>query len=200
MKRWNVVLRLASLSVPEKIDTAKVIIFNMTGNEYFVSPTPALKEISKLADELQTAYEASRDSGKEETAFMNAKAFELVTELNVLSNYVEAVANNDTEIGDVIIFSAGMDVKRTTNRQEQQFAVKNLEHSGFVFITSKIERRASYVWQYSLDQVTWTDCNITRASSITIKELTPGSLYYFRVAVVTEEQGPWQGPISIIVT
>lgn len=93
-----------------------------------------------------------------------------------------------------------MDVKRSTNRQAQGFTVTNKLNDGFVFMTSRIERRASYVWQHSLDQETWTNCNVTRASTTTISGLTPGKRYYFRVAVVTDKQGPWQGPINIIVT
>lgn len=92
MKRWIVVLRLASQSVPEKVDTAKIVVLSMTGNEYFTTPTPDLKIINTLADELQTAFEASRDASKEQTALMYAKEYELVTQLNVLSNYVEAIA------------------------------------------------------------------------------------------------------------
>jgi Fibronectin type III domain len=200
MKRLVVVLRLGSQTIPEKIDTAKVIVLSMTGNEYFATPTPELKTITALADELQLAYEVSRDGTKEQTALMYAKEFELVTQLNVLSNYVQATANNDIEIGDAIIFSAGMDVKRPANRQDRKFRVRNTDMAGSVTVETKSEGRAGYVWEYSVDQETWTKCKFTQVSTTTITDLTPGSRYYFRVAVVTDEQGPWQGPINIIVT
>jgi hypothetical protein len=202
MRRWTVVLRLASLSVPEKIDAAKVIVLSMTGNRYFDTPTPDLKVITALADELQAAYEASRDASKEQTALMYAKEFELVTQLNILSNYVESIANNesDNEIGDAIIFSAAMDVKRQKNRQDRKFGVKNTSFAGKVLLETKGEGRASFTWELSLDQENWSNCSVTLQASTFIDGLTPGKRYYFRVAVVKGEQGPWQGPVNIIVT
>ena len=79
MKRWIVVLRLASRSVPEKIEFSRFIVQNMTGNALFSDPTPSLDVITQLAEELQTAYDNSRDAGKQQTAAMHAKEFELDT-------------------------------------------------------------------------------------------------------------------------
>ena len=201
MKKWNVTLRLASQSVPEKITYAGTVVASITENkELFPSPTPELKTITDLADELQLAYEASRDGSKTATSIMNTKVYELDVQLTALGSYVAVIANNNPERGDTIIISAGMEVKRTTERAPQEFVVVNTKHSGFVFITSKIERRASYVWEYSLDQENWTNCAVTRVARTSIGDLLPGKRYYFRVAAITETQEPWQGPISIIVT
>lgn len=200
MKKWNIVLRLASIAIPEKVDLALFIVKSMTGNEYFPKPSPELKTIFKIAHELQLAYTNSRDSGREQTAEMYAKEFELDIELIALSNYVQDIANRDNEIGDVIIFSAGMDVKREKGGRSRTFTVVNTSISGRVKLQAKAEGRASYLWEYSLDQENWTTGNITVQSSTVISNLTPGERYYFRVAVIKEEQGPWQGPVNTIVT
>jgi hypothetical protein len=200
MMRWNIVLRLSSRNVPEKIDFSRLIVNAMTGNEYFPTPSPDLKTISRLSEELQLAYEISREGTKEQTALMYAKEFELDTQLNVLGSYVEAIANNDSDVGDAIIFSAGMDVKGKASRQEQVFEVKNTAYAGIVDATSSAEPRASYLWEYSLDQENWSVGSVSNKANTTIKGLTPGKRYYFRVAIVKGEQGPWQGPIDLIVT
>ena len=68
-------------------------------------------------------------------------------------------------------------------------------------VVDRSEGRASYIWQYSLDQETWTTAKVTLKAKAMIEGLTPGKRYYFRVAaVLKDEQGPWKGPINIIVT
>ena len=201
MKKWNVTLRLATKSVPEKITFAGTVVTSMTENiELFPKPTPDLKTISRLAEDLQLAYEISRDGSKKATSIMNTKVFELDVQLSALGSYVTIIANNNADVGDTVIISAGMEVRQTSDRAPQEFAVENTEFTGEVFVTSKSEERASYVWEYSVDQLTWSSCSITRVANTIIDNLTPGNRYYFRVALVTERQGPWQGPISIIVT
>ena len=200
MKRWNVVLRLSSRSVPEKIDFTRHIVNSMTDNDYFKSPIPSLKSIAKLADELQLAYQKSREAGKEQTALKHSKDFELDTQLNILAGYVAAIANNNSDAGDSIIYSAGMVVKTKATRQGQAFEVKNAAYSGTVVAISSSEGRASYIWEYSLDQENWNTGSISITSKTTIEGLIPGKRYYFRVAAIKEVQAPWQGPVDLIVT
>jgi hypothetical protein len=201
MKRWTVVLRLASKTITEKADVGRIIVKAMEDNPYFPDPVPNLKTVTNLVNELQAAYDASRDASKEQTAKMYTIEFDLVTQLNALGNYVEGIANNDNKIGDTIIYSAGMEVKQKSTRPERKLTVKNTARSGFVVLTSRSEDRASYVWQYSLDQENWVYTDVTTHSNTTIENLKPGKRYYFRVAIVSNNiQGAWEGPINIIVT
>ena len=201
MKRWIVVLRLASQSVPEKIEFARLVVSSMKANKLFSDPIPGYDDITRLTDELQQAYEKSRDAGREQTALMHTKAFELDSQLTALGFYVQRIANENVENGDAIIYSAAMDVKRTGRTPERTFAVRNTPHAGVVVVVDRSEGRASYIWQYSLDQETWTTAKVTLKAKAMIEGLTPGKRYYFRVAaVLKDEQGPWKGPINIIVT
>ena len=200
MKKWKVVLRLASQSVPQKIDQARFIIKSMSDNDYFPNPTPKLTDVSKKVAELQEAYTASRDASKEATATMYNKEFDLDIDLIALANYVQDTANRENDIGDTIIYSAGMEVKMDGGSKTRSFGVQNTDIEGRVKLQAKGEGRAAYIWEYSLNQEEWEQASVTTQAATIIDGLRPGKRYYFSVAVTKEEQGPWQGPINIIVT
>lgn len=200
MKKWNVVLRLASQSISDKIVFARYIVSSMTNNDYFPNPTPALSTITQIADELQLAYEQSRDGSKLQTAIMHSIATKLDMQLKVLGNYVLAIANRDNDIGAAIIYSAGMEIKQENGGRSTAFTVANTIMDGLVKLYTKSKGRVSYVWEYSLDEETWTLASITIQANTIIKGLTPGKRYYFRVASIAKIQSPWLGPINTIVT
>jgi hypothetical protein len=201
MKKWNVVLRLSSQTIPEKIDQAHYILASMEKDkEMFPTPLPSLEKVALITQELQELHTASRGGGKEITAKMYAKIFDFELELNTLANYVQDIANRDNEKGDVIILSAGMEFKKMTGPETPKFEVENTKVAGRVHLKTKGEVRASYIWEYSLDQEHWMSGKITRKSKTTLDNLKPGNRYYFRVAIVKEEQEPWSNVIHVIVT
>ena len=61
-------------------------------------------------------------------------------------------------------------------------------------------KRASYNWQYSTDQKTWTTVPPTLQAKAGVSGLTAGTLYYFRVQPLlpTGEQN-WSDMVSFIV-
>jgi hypothetical protein len=201
MKKWNVVLRLSSLTVPEKIDQAHYIVAAMEKNkEVFPTPIPSLESILLITSELQDAYTVSRAGSKELTAKLNVKDFEFEIELIALGYYLQNIANRDNEVGDVIILSAGMDLKTFAVAGTRKFEVENTKMGGRVLLKTKSEGRVGYLWEYSLDQEHWIIGKVTITSRTILNDLKPGNRYYFRVAIVKEEQGPWSNVIHIIVT
>ncbi|MCO6500618.1 MAG: fibronectin type III domain-containing protein [Vicingus serpentipes] len=190
MKKWKVVLRLSSQSVPQKIDQARFVVKSMSNNVYFPKPYPKLATITEKAAALQEAYTASRDAGKELTSAMHAKEFELEIAMIALGNYVQNIANNDNEIGDVIIYSAGMEVRKPNGSLNKTFAVQNTTNEGRVKLHTKSEGRVAYIWEYSSDQEEWIQAGVTTQAATIINGLTPGKRYYFRVATAKAEQGP----------
>jgi hypothetical protein len=201
MKKWTAVLNLSSQSIPEKIDQAHYIVAAMEKNkDLFPTPTPTLEVITLITKELQDLHTASRGGDKELMAKLNAKYFDFNNELTSLANYVQTIANRDNENGDVIIISAGMDIKKMTRPAEQKFEVENTLTPGRVMLKTKGEGRASYIWEYSLDQELWMPGKTTLTSKTIFNNLKPGNRYYFRVAIVKEEQEPWSNVIHIIVT
>jgi hypothetical protein len=201
MKKWNAVLRLSSQTIPEKIDQARYIVASMEKNkDVFPIPIPSLEDITLIINELQDLHTASRGGDKEFVAKLNAKAFDFDVELTSLANYVQTIANKENEIGDVIIVSAGMDLRKMTGPRTQKFEVMNTKMPGRVVLKTKGEGRASYIWEYSLDQEHWTSGKTTLTSKTIFNNLKPGNRYYFRVAIVKEEQEPWSHVIHLIVT
>jgi hypothetical protein len=72
---------------------------------------------------LQGAYTASRAGSKRLTAKLNAKDFEFEIELIALGHNVQNIDNSDNEVGDVIILSAGMDLKTESVAGVRKFEV-----------------------------------------------------------------------------
>jgi hypothetical protein len=201
MKKWNAVLRLSSQTIPEKIDQARYIVASMEKNkDVFPTPTPLLKDMTLIISELQELYTVSRGGDKELVAKLNAKAYDFDNELSSLANYVQTIANRDNEMGDVIIVSAGMDLKKLTTPGTRKFEVVNTKMPGRVVLKTKGEGRASYIWEFSLDQELWMSGKTTITCKTIFNNLKPGNRYYFRVAIVKEEQGPWSHVIDLIVT
>lgn len=204
--KWLVKLGFSKLSTSEKIVTARAIVSQVTGNPHFPVPVPPLSQINSAILALESATTAAATGGSEETALMHARIRELDTLMGQLANHVEIKANTHPEIGDAIILSAGMQVKEHAGRNPNTFGIRNTALVGEVLVTSVAapNSRASYVWQYSLNPDnpnSWQTAATTIQSTVRINGLTPGKRYSFRAAVVTPTgQGPWQGPLNIIVT
>lgn len=201
MKKWIVVLRLGTLSIPEVISKTRFIVSSMTGNPYFAVPTPSLLAINAALHALENAADEAEGGGKEETALMHARRHELERLLTDEAHYVQRKANEDPEIGDVIIYSAGMEVKRSRGGSPRRLSAFNTETEGRVRVRTASEGRASYEWQYSTDLENWTDAGSTLQAATVIEGLTPGTRYYFRVRVLTKDGlSLWQDPVHLIVT
>ena len=201
MKKFKIALGLSSKTIPQIIDQARVIVLAMTNNkELFPEPTPSLKAVMLAAEELQTTYLNSRDAGKEFTALMRSAVFKLEIELIDLANYVLSIANRNNDKGYAIIYGAGMEVKNQRNGNSRIFNVSNTLVDGRVKLQTKGAGNAAYVWQYSLDEENWNNGSVSTKATTFINGLEQGNRYYFRVAVVKAKQGPWLGPIQLIVT
>lgn len=203
MKHWIIVLRLVAMTVLEKILKARFVIESVTSSGYFSDPAEILGNVATAADELELAVQAAESGGKDETGEMHQKEFLLEVALNISKNLVENVANTDNDIGDIIAFSAGMDVKGQGGMSPRIFKVVNTALSGRVKLETVSEKRAAYIWEYSTspeDGASWVTGITTTVAAAVIEGLTPGTKYWFRVAVVLDEQGPWQGPLHAIVT
>ena len=73
--------------------------------------------------------------------------------------------------------------------------------TGTVTLAAKAAaKRASYVWQYSTDQKTWTTAPATLQSKSGVSGLTAGTQYYFRVQpLTTAGVGDWSQTVTLIV-
>src|ERR1035438_1144543 len=136
MKKTVVVLGLAGLSIPKKVEKARFIVTSMTGNANFNTPNPALAIITANTASLETAQLAAKGGGVDDTANMHAMELVLDLSLKSLAAYVEGIANVNPMSAEAIILSAGMGVKSTGGRTAKDFAVTQTGNPGEVKLST----------------------------------------------------------------
>jgi hypothetical protein len=201
MARSVAVLKL-SPRVKNVITFAQNITSALTNNTHFPSPNPTLATFQADVAALNTAETAvlSRTKGAVETR--NAKLAIVRTDLENLKTYVQSVAALATPTdADAIIESAGMTIRKVTLHDKPALAAKQGSVTGTVNLAAKAAaKRASYNWQYSVDQKTWITVPETLQAKTGISGMTAGTMYYFRVQPVTSAGvGDWSQLVSLIV-
>lgn len=194
------VLNMSKLSVPAKINKARLILNAITANAaVFTNPSPSLADIGNSITELETAWQEAEDKAVSKKTAMRDKEAELLKTMNDVANYVEAVADGD----ESIIHLATLQVKRPPFRVRSEFEVLYGVDSGSVVVRLKAVKRAAYVWQYTKDlssNAVWQEAGTTLTSKTTISGLTPGVNYWFRVAIIDKAgRHEFNAPISLMV-
>ncbi|MBI4945030.1 MAG: fibronectin type III domain-containing protein [Bacteroidetes bacterium] len=202
MKKSVVVLRLASLSIPKKIEKTRFIVTSMTGNVNFTTPNPTLATITANAGNLETAHIAAQGGGADETANMHAKELVLDLSLKLLSAYVEGIANSNPMNAEAIILSAGMEVKSGGGRRAKEFAAEQTGNPGEVKLSTLSSNRATFVFQMTTSPSTessWATIGQSTRAKLVKSGLVSGTRYYFRVAMIDKNgQNPWSDVKNII--
>ncbi|MGQ0829235.1 MAG: hypothetical protein ACT4ON_12675 [Bacteroidota bacterium] len=202
----KVSLKLNRRSVPDKIEFAGIIVQQMTNNPYFSSPNPSLSSITFAADTLETAYKKAQVGNTKDTEDMYAKEKVLDRLLTAEGNYVENIANLTPETAEVVILSAGMEVK-----SQGSINIPVLSASkGTVPFSVKLRRksegpRVAYTWQYSPDpfeEDTWQDAGDSTVATFEISTpLEQAKRYWFRVAVIRGTvQEDFSDPVTFVIS
>lgn len=194
-KKHSVVLKQSGLSVPVKIEKARYYAGKITGNPHFIAPQPTPADILSAAQQLEVAWEASRDGSRTATRTMYNREGELDRLIAKLGNYVEDLAN-ETNIPDMIITSAGMEFRLSPGRGAQDFAATNGNLKGVILVTAKAVRgKSGYEWQMRPKGIAdWTTAAITVQARYTFSNLTSGNVYEFRQRTITKSgAGDWSG-------
>ena len=201
MGRSIAVLKL-SPRIKNVITFAQSLATAMTGNASFPSPNPTLATFQANITALTNAETAVLARTKGAVQDRNAKLATLKTDLETLKAYVQGVADaaNPTNAAS-IVESAGMTVRKITLHDKPALGVKQGSVSGTVNLAAKAPaHRASYAWQYSTDQKTWTSTPQTLQAKTGVSGLTAGTTYYFRVQVLTMTgEGDWSQIVSLLV-
>lgn len=112
-KNLRVILNMSSLSVPDKINKATIIIASVSTNTgVFSSPSPSLSIISNAINDLKIAWTESVNGRGNVTALLQEKENRLLKLMCDLAHYVKIVANGDENI----IRMAGLKVKQIPKR------------------------------------------------------------------------------------
>ena len=181
---------------------AQSIIDAMTDNSHFPDPTPALTTLEADLAAFLAAEAAVLARTKGAVEERNAKVATLRADLRHLMDYIQGKADTNPSNADTIIQSSGMSVRRVTLHTKSDLSVKHGVVSGSAKLVAKaIARRASYDWQYSTDQKTWSEAPSTLQAKTIIDGLNPGTAYFFRFRCVTKVgEGAWSQIVSALVT
>jgi hypothetical protein len=200
LKRIKVALNLSKKSIAEKVEFARIVISEMTGNANFgavVPINPPLVDIGTVTDELEQAAIDAAGGGTEETAIMYEKEYAYNTKLTALGHYVEDVANENPETAESVVLSAGMEVKSHSDPLPNLPQPENLKGEyakkvGGVKLSSDTVKGARvYCWIMSRTpndpssfMVKEDFTSITTKSEFEWTGLDSGKLYAFQVFVV----------------
>jgi hypothetical protein len=201
----KVKLNFKSLSMPEKITRARIIVQNMTTNAVnFPNPTPKLSDVTVVIDAAEQAYNAAliaRDISKQRTAELEQQVDALDTMAGRLASFVESASGGKEDI----ILSAGMEVRAPSLASGQPPAAPTSltattgDHEGELDLTWNASSNAkSYIVERSPNPPTdtsWSQAAVVTTSKTTIDGLTSGAKYWFRVAAVGGSgQSGWSDP------
>ncbi len=178
------------------------IVHAMTNNPAFPTPVPALAAPAAAVRDLPAAETLALTKAKGTAQARNDKRAVVVSLLQQLRGYVQAIADATPENGATIIQSAAMAVRKVPVRAARVFAAKPGAVSGAVKLTATVAaRRASYEWQYSVDGgKTWVGTPASLQAKTTITGLPAGSTAMFRYKTVTKSgEGDWSQPIALLV-
>ena len=198
---------IAALFLPRPtsklLTVGKAIHDAMADNPNFPSPNPPLDVFKAKLDALDKAQTKAAARTKGATEARDAIKKEVVNDMYHLCDYVQSVAEKIAipEAAAAVITSAFMSVKKVPKRDVPPLAAKNTGVPGQVALAAKaVAPVASYYWEYSLDQETWTPVPETLQASTTIDGLPWAKLSYFRFRALTRVgKGDYSPVVSLLV-
>ena len=197
---YKVALNFSRLTIPQKSEKAGTIITKMTNNPNYPNPVPTLAEVRAAADALSLAYQAASDGGKSLKVSMHEREDELSNSIVLLGSYVQSASSGDKEK----ILSSGFDVrKERTVSNEEMDVPENVSckggRDGEVKVSwDGVDKAKTYVVEMSSDNgATWTSQGTPTKSKETVKGLTSGTIYWFRVAAIgSNGQSDWSAGVQ----
>jgi hypothetical protein len=163
---------------------------------------PPLATIEADIAGLNTSESAVLSRVKGAAQERNVKLATVKADLDHLMAYVQATADASPASAESIIEAAGMSTRKLVTHPKNDIKVEQGSVSGTAALIAKaVATRASYEWQYSTDQKTWTNAPTTLQAKTDIVGLTAGTAYFFRVRGVTKagEQN-WSQVVSLLMT
>jgi hypothetical protein len=196
-----IVRKPRSRRIADRIAYAKLVAERLKDNPYFPDPIPALARLGVHLAAADVAHVAAltREAGTAATLAAAVRAVE--GDLESLHVQVQSIASLDATNGPAIVASAGMSLKDARGPSKADFAVKQGRTSGsVVLLAGAVARKASYDWQYSTDEETWTSAETTFRAKTKLVGLAAGTRYSFRFRARTPEGlRDWSRVLSLIV-
>ncbi len=178
---------------------ASHIYNSLNGNVNFTGINPVLSVLQNLIDVLNNAIAVQIKGDKASTEAVRKAEYNVKRLLKFYAAYVEYFCNDNP----VVALTSGFSLRAPSSRSTLEFTVVHGLQAGEVDVKSKATLNASYIFQFTttpLVESSWVTSVIKKQCKHTIANLTVGTMYYFRVAVVTKDgQQPFCNPINLMV-
>jgi hypothetical protein len=189
-------------TIPQLIAQAKAMVAEIVANPtLFPSPNPSIAAINAQIAALEVSQTAALNRVHGAVEDRNVKARDLRGSLHMLRAYVESQANLDPGTAPATIRAAGILVRKVAVRTKLDFEVKQGAVSGTVILVAKAAGpRASYAWQWSLDEKVWTDLPPTLKARTSMVNLAVPVMHSFRYRALTKAGiADWSQVVSLLV-
>lgn len=209
VKRVAVILNLKKIrKIGDFMGKMKLIRQSMNGNVFFPgSPVSVANggqfdaDTQSLENAETTALTRARGAA---TARDVAKGV-VLNDAHLLQGYVQGIADANPAKALQIVQSSGFEMKVVTPHSKGDFTVRNTKLSGTMKLAVNVKKvtggskRASFKWQMSTDNATWTELPSTLKGSTTASGRTPGTIYFFRFLVILKNgESSWSMPVSLM--
>jgi hypothetical protein len=168
---------------------AKEVHDAMVGNPQFSKPTVDLPTFLADIVAFSDAEGKVASGGKGVVAQRNARKAKVVATIHHLADYVQGEAEAQPTVAEAValIESAHFSVRKPVTRNKPELEARHVpEIPGAVqLIALAVSTRATYYWEFSLDQQTWLRAPDTLKASTVITGLQSAKTYFFRFRALT---------------
>lgn len=188
--------------VTEQVAKSRDIQTKMTGNPNFLTPNPTLAQLKTATDDLENAYADALNRDKAKKALMRIARQVLKDFIVKLADYIQIASDGD----ETKILSSGFGVRKVPTpvsvpNVPVDVKVIATEFDSELDVTFKSTKGAiTYVMELCNDPLVeknFSPVEISTRSSIRVKNLAPGTKYWFRVlAVNAAGKSGWSPPVS----
>jgi hypothetical protein len=192
-------LNLGGQTVTEKMALGNHILNGMSNNANFNNPFPPVNVLQQTLNDLAVAIANAIPGNTASTSALHDKEYDLDRTLRMMAAYVEYQSHDDP----TTVLSSGFALKQRISRSAPAFTVVHGNLQGGVDLITKAVTGAAYLWQYCPEPMLesgWTATKITNHTTCSYAGLTTGAKYWFRVAVIiNDEQQPFSDPVMLVV-
>ena len=195
------------LDVTRKTPTPTLIIYarhvttQMQVPGEFSALASEVTNLSANTDALEIAQTQALTKAKGTADARDVVAADVHNNLEELKGKVQLMVNADPANAAVIASAAGMRIKARSAYSKPELQAVMTGVPGQVKLVAKAAgRRASYLWEYSLDGSTWVTIGSSTEANITVSGLTVTSAYSFRFnTTIKHTTGAWSQVIRALV-